>query len=116
VIVLLDENLDHRLRTMLGKHEVVTVRYKGWMGLKNGELLQTAEEHGIQVFVTGDQSLSYEQNLTGQRLAIIVLSSIELPILRKNLPSIVSTIDMAIPGSFQSIDCGTFSRRRRGSD
>ena len=48
--VLLDENLAHRLRTNLGAHEVFTVRYKGWAGLKNGELLRTAENDGIDVF------------------------------------------------------------------
>ena len=80
--VLLDENLDHRLRKCLGDHDIVTVSYMGWMGLKNGELLRMAEENGIQVFVTSDRTLSYEQNLAGRQLAVIVLSSIELPILR----------------------------------
>jgi hypothetical protein len=58
VKVLLDENLDHALRTLLGRHEVLTVTYMGWTGLKNGELLQAAEESGIEVFLTGDQTLS----------------------------------------------------------
>ena len=110
--VLLDENLDHRLRNHLGVHDVVTVSYLGWMGLKNGELLRMAEENGIHVLVTGDRTLSYEQNLTGRRIAIVVLSSIELPILRKHLPSIVAAIDHALPGSFQAVDCGTFNRNK----
>jgi hypothetical protein len=55
VKVLLDENLAHRLRKNLGTHEVFTVGYKGWAGLKNGELLRTAEENGIEVFLTGDR-------------------------------------------------------------
>ena len=38
--VLLDENLDHALRTLLGRHEVVTAAYMGWAGLNNGELLR----------------------------------------------------------------------------
>ena len=46
--VLLDENLDHALRTLLGRHEVVTAAYMGWAGLNNGELLGVAEENGIQ--------------------------------------------------------------------
>jgi predicted nuclease of predicted toxin-antitoxin system len=54
VKVLLDENLAHRLRKNLGTHEVFTVRHKGWAGLKNGELLRTAEREGIEVFLTGD--------------------------------------------------------------
>ena len=54
--VLLDENLAHRLRKNLGAHEVFTVSYKGWAGLKNGELLRAAEDDGIEVFLTGDQT------------------------------------------------------------
>jgi hypothetical protein len=70
-----------QIAVLLGHPEVVTVSYMGWMGLKNGELLRIAEENGVQVLVTGDRTLAYEQNLTGRRLAIVVLSSIELPIL-----------------------------------
>jgi hypothetical protein len=83
VKVLLDENLDHALRTLLGQHEVVTVTYMGWAGLKNGELLKAAEDNGIEVFITGDQTLLYEQKLSGRRLAVIALSAIQLPIIKK---------------------------------
>lgn len=75
--VLLDENIDHRLRTNLGSHEVFTASYLGWGGLKNGQLLRAAEDDGFDVLVTGDRTLAYEQNLTGRRLAIIVLSAVE---------------------------------------
>jgi hypothetical protein len=81
VKVLLDENLDHALRHILG-HQVVTVAFMGWAGLKNGELLRTAEEDGVDVLLTGGGTLSYEQNLTGRRLAIVALSAIQLPIKR----------------------------------
>jgi len=111
VRVLFDENLDHRLRNYLGEHDVVTVGYMGWGGLRNGELLWVAEKNGIQVFITGDRTLSYEQNLAGRQLSIIVLSSIELPILRNHLSVIVDAIGRAFPGSFQAVDCGTFRRQ-----
>ena len=61
--VLLDENLAHRLRTNLGAHDVFTVSFKGWSGLKNGELLRTAENDGIEVFLTGDQTLNLRAKL-----------------------------------------------------
>jgi hypothetical protein len=64
VKVLLDENLDHGLRKHLSGHDVVTVRFMGWAGLKNGELLRAAEDNGVEVLVTGDRTLNYEQNLT----------------------------------------------------
>ena len=110
--VLLDENLDHALRKLLGPHEVVTVTFMGWMGVQNGALLRAAEESGFDVLLTGDRTLGYEQNLTGRRLAIVALSAIQLPILRENLAKIVAAIDGAAPGTFQAVDCGTFSRRK----
>lgn len=110
--VLLDENLDHALRKLLEPHDVATVTYMGWAGLKNGELLRTAEDGGFDVFLTGDQTLSYEQNLAGRRLAIVALSAIQLPIIRENIAKITAAIDSAAPGTFQIVECGTFSRRK----
>jgi hypothetical protein len=54
VKLLLDENIPHKLRAHLGRHETITVAYMGWGGLKNGELLKAAEDAGFEVFVTGD--------------------------------------------------------------
>jgi hypothetical protein len=113
VKVLLDENLPHLLRNILGAHDIFTVRYKGWAGLKNGELLKTAEEDGFEVLITGDQTLSYEQNLSGRRVAVVVLSSIDWQILKGNLPPILAALDKAMPGSFQEVECGTFSRKKQ---
>ena len=110
--VLLDENLDHALRPLLGTHDVFTTAYMGWAGLKNGELLRKAEDSGIEVLLTGDQTLNYEQNLSGRRLAIVALSAVQLPIIRNNLPAIIGAIDKATPGSFQLVECGVFSRRK----
>jgi len=110
--VLLDENLDHALRKLLGPHEIVTVTYMGWAGLKNGELLRVAEDSTIDVLLTGDQTLIHEQNLSGRRLATVALSAIRLPIIRQHLPKIVAAIDAAVPGSFQAVQCGTFDRKK----
>jgi hypothetical protein len=112
VRVLLDENLDHALRKLLGPHDVATVTYMGWAGLKNGELLRAAENDGFDVFLTGDQTLAQEQNLAERRLAVVALSAIQLPIIRENLMKIISAIGTAAPGSFQIVECGSFSRRR----
>ena len=109
--VLLNENLPHLLRNNLGDHDVFTVRYKGWAGLKNGELLKTAEDDGFEVFITGDQTITYEQNLTGRRVAMVVLSSIDWHILKDNLLPILAALEDARPGSFREIACGTFSRK-----
>jgi hypothetical protein len=116
VRVLLDENLDHGLRRLLAPHEVVTVSYKGWSGLKNGELLRAAEADEIDVLITGDSPLGHEQNLSGRRLAIVTLTAIQLPIIKNHIQKILSAISAAAPGSFQEVDCGTFRRRKRDED
>jgi hypothetical protein len=81
-------------------------------GPQNGELLQAAEANGFDVFLTGDQTLCHEQNLSGCRVAVIALSAIQLPIIRESLPKIIAAIDAAAPGSFQVVECGTFSRKK----
>ena len=52
-----------------------------------------------------------EQNLTARKIAIVVLSSVEFPILKAHLPVILAAIGKAGPGSFQVVDCGVFSRK-----
>jgi alkanesulfonate monooxygenase SsuD/methylene tetrahydromethanopterin reductase-like flavin-dependent oxidoreductase (luciferase family) len=103
--VLLDENLDHALRKLLVPHDVATVHYMGWAGLKNGELLRTAEDAGFDVLLTGDQSLGFEQNLRGRRLAVIALSAIQLPVLSRCVPDILVALESATPGSHQMVEC-----------
>jgi hypothetical protein len=112
VKVLLDENLDRRLRRNLQGHDVFTASYMGWDGLKNGSLLRAAEDDGFEVFLTGDQTLIHEQNLSGLRLAIIVLSTVEWRIIKDHIARIVEAIASAMPGSIHAVDCGTFSRKK----
>ena len=52
------------LRRYLVEHEVVTAFERGWATLKNGELLQAAENEGFAVLVTTDTNLKYQQNLS----------------------------------------------------
>jgi hypothetical protein len=118
VRVLLDHNLPHKLRTdveALTEDQIVTASYIGWGDLKNGELLRAAEEGGFEILVTGDQSLLYEQNVSGRQLAIIALSTNNWPIVKNYIPQILAAVDSAVPGSFQAVDCGTFSSRRVGT-
>lgn len=109
--VLLDENLDHRLRRHLSMHDVYTVDYMGWSGLKNGELLRVAEDDGFGVFLTGDKNLAYQQNIAARRMAIVTLSAIDLDILKPHISLIVAAIKTVAPGAFLTVDCGSFKRQ-----
>lgn len=109
--VLCDEDIPHKLRLHLPAHDVGTVAYMGWGGLKNGELLEAAETAGFDVLVTGDQSMPFEQNVSARRLAIVTLSAIEWPIIKNHLAKIAAAIDEAEPGQITRVDIGKFVRR-----
>jgi hypothetical protein len=76
VRVLLDENLDWRLRRDLPGHEVESVPLIGWAGTKNGKLLTLAIEAGFEVFVTVDKGIPHQQNLRGLPICIVRLSAV----------------------------------------
>jgi predicted nuclease of predicted toxin-antitoxin system len=71
--VLLDENLPHQLRAELPGHEVFTVQFMGWRGIKNGELLAQAAAAEFDAFVTIDKNLPYEQNPQMLPVAVLVI-------------------------------------------
>jgi len=71
--ILLDECIPRKFKNCLPGHECVTVPEAGWAGKKNGELLFPAERARFDVFVTLDQGLGYEQNLSGRDVAILLL-------------------------------------------
>jgi len=73
VRILLDECVPRRFKSYLPSHQCVTVPDAGWAGKKNGELLSLAEQAGFEVFVTLDRGVEYEQNLTGRRIAVILV-------------------------------------------
>jgi len=71
----------------------------GWSALSNGDLLDAAEAQ-FDAFVTTDQNLRYQQNLTGRRLAILVLPFASWPKLQNHVPSIVLAVDGLKPGDY----------------
>jgi predicted nuclease of predicted toxin-antitoxin system len=70
--ILLDESLPRKLAQELLGHEVQTVQRQGWAGLKNGELQRVASAE-YEVLITGDQNISYQQNLAKLPMAVVVL-------------------------------------------
>src|SRR5664279_302651 len=50
----------------------LAIRQMNWLGLSNGRLLAVANSQ-FEVFVTVDKNLVRQQDLTGLRIAVIVL-------------------------------------------
>ena len=101
--VLFDQGTPAPLRKSLVDHEVTTAHEQAWSQLQNGELISAAEESGFEVFVTTDKNLKYQQNLTGRRLAIIVLLTSSWPRIQNHLAVVVAAINQAQRGSYREV-------------
>ena len=111
--ILLDQNVPFPLLRHLPAHDVVHAYTVGWGGLENGFLIAAAEEAGFAILVTCDRNLEYQQNLTGRRLALVVLETNHWPVIEKALDLVVAAVDAALPGSFASISFERPALRRR---
>src|SRR5271157_1450674 len=87
-------------RFLIDRHMVTEARARGWQEMENGELLSAAEAAGFEVMVTTDKNLSYQQNLTGRRIAIVVLGKGRWTLIRSHVADVVSAVNAATPGSF----------------
>ena len=85
------------LRDHLAGHDVSTAYEPGWSTLRNGELLARAEQQ-FDALVTTDRNLRNQQNLSGRRIAILVLPTTSWPRLQKITDRIASAIAALEPG------------------
>jgi hypothetical protein len=67
-------------------------------------LLAEAEGAGFDVLLTADQNMRYQQNLTGRRIALVVLSTPQWPHVRLHLDIIAAAVNAATPGSYAEVD------------
>lgn len=102
--VLLDECLPRRLAREIQNHDVATVPEVGWAGKTNGELLGLINGQ-FDVFITIDQSLTYQQNIRDAEVAIVMLVAVNnrLETLRPLIPEILENLDMIHPGDIVRI-------------
>jgi hypothetical protein len=97
--ILIDECLDWRLGRPLVGHECISVQKMGWSGIKNGKLPELAQEE-FEVFLTADRNLSFQQNTTKFRIAVIVLAagSTQLAKTQPLMPKVLNILPQLIPG------------------
>ncbi len=100
--VLFDQGTPVPLRRVLGGHTISTAFEEGWAQLSNGELLNAAEA-AFDVLITTDQNLRYQQNLTGRRLAILVLPTTSWPIIQTHSGEVVAAVDELQAGEFREL-------------
>jgi predicted nuclease of predicted toxin-antitoxin system len=105
MLVLFDNGTPRTLaRYLIDRHTVTEARARGWQELENGELLAEAEAAGFEVMVTTDKNLSYQQNLSGRKIAIVVLGQGRWTLVQPYIAQVVAAVNAAIPGSFAEVE------------
>ena len=103
--ILFDKNVPVGVKQYLSPHEVRTVVELKWPPqLENGELLELAEASGFDVMVTSDQNIRHQQNLSGRKLALVVLGSNIWPVVQNHRDAIATRINATKPGGYDFIE------------
>lgn len=102
--ILLDENLDWRLRRELPGHVVESVPLIGWSGTENGALLELAQQQ-FDVLLTMDSHIAHQQNLARFNIAVIALRarSNRLADTRPLMPQVLLALPQVKPGTLTVI-------------
>lgn len=104
MLVLFDNGTPAPLRYALKGHVVVEAIERGWDRLVNGELIAAAEAAGFDVLLTTDKNMRYQQNLTGRKIAFVVIGNQQRPTLRRYVERVAAAVDAATPGSLAEVE------------
>ena len=104
MLVRFDNGTPRGIASELVGHTVREARDQGWDLLRNGELLDAAEAAGFDVLLTTDKNIRYQQNLTGRKIAIVVLGKRRWKLIRPMLPQIVAVVNAPTPGTYTEVD------------
>ena len=102
--ILFDHGTPSGIAGALSGHEVTEAIERGWDRISNGDLLKIAEAAGFDLLLTTDKRIRYQQNLTGRKIAIVVLGNSTWRIVRLYLKRIGLSVNAATPGSYADVD------------
>jgi hypothetical protein len=102
--ILFDNGTPNPTARCLIGHEVTFARQIGWEELENGELIRRAEEAGYELLLSTDKNIRYQQNLSGRKIALIVLGNSQWPLVRLHLDRIVAAVNACTPGSYTEVE------------
>jgi hypothetical protein len=96
--------MPHDLSRELPGHDVRTVSGHGWAGLPNGELLRRARGE-FEAFLTMDQGLPYQQNLSAVGLPVVLIHarSNRMADLRPLIPAMLEVLNSIRPGELRRV-------------
>ena len=102
--IIFDHSTPKRLIPHLQGHSVSTAIECGWDRLENGDLLAAAESAGFDLLLTADKNMSYQQNLSGRKIALIVLGNSPWPVVQLHIAAITASVNAATIGSFDEVE------------
>jgi hypothetical protein len=102
--ILFDHGTPSGIAGALSGHDVSEAIERGWDRLSNGELLKVAEAAGFDLLLTTDKRIRYQQNLTGRKIAVVVLGNSTWRVVRLYLDRIALVVADAEPGSYAEVD------------
>jgi hypothetical protein len=102
--ILFDHVTPRGIARSLTGHIIARAKDQGWDTLSNGNLLTAAEQAGFDVLLTADKNMRYQQNFAGRRIALVVLSTPQWPLVRLHLESIAAVVNAATPGSYVEVE------------
>ena len=102
--LLLDECIPRKFKFSLKPHDCQTVPEAGLSGKQNGELLTLAEGK-FEVFVTLDKGVQFQQNLTGRKIAILLIraKSNRLADVQEHTAACLAVIESIQPGQLRRV-------------
>ena len=105
MLILFDHGTPKGLIRALPGHKVITAQSRGWDRLNNGALLNAAEEAALDLLLTTDRRIRYQQNLAGRKIALVVLTgTTKWARVRLHLERIAVAVNEATPGSYAEVD------------
>jgi hypothetical protein len=103
--LLLDECLPIDFRHLIVGHDVFTVAFIRWKGIKNGRLLALAGGDSFDALITTDSSIERQQNLSALPTAVVILHSAsnDLDDLRLVVPQLLAALPGVTPKAVHHI-------------
>jgi hypothetical protein len=104
MLILFDHGTPKGLAGALPGHTIITAQARGWDKLNNGGLLNAAEQAEVDLLLTTDRRIRYQQNLAGRRIALVVLTgTTRWSRVRYHLERIAAVVNAATAGSYAEV-------------
>jgi len=104
MLILFDHGTPRGIARFLPDHTVTRAKERGWDRLTNGDLLSEAERARFDVLLTTDKNIRYQQNLSDRKIAVVVLSTPQWPLVRLHIDKIAAAVNAATPGSYAEVE------------